>query len=654
MLRLGITAATVVYLAFAVQGMLSDVVSPHNGESATYTIEIVDRPGVNGTDPGRQLYGLALVADGRTVRWNLAKLSGGWESPSLGTDPKFLHKKNDEPSIVEFQARRFVAIFQPNLWSGLMRVRRNGQTLKVQEVRGVGWPHQVAISDGSPNSFWPLFLAAILAFGACAWWFGPVRQGRGFTPWLIFAVTVPHLLYWLTHPVGTNPDSRGYADSFLYFWQRGIPVSFPPGYSMLLGPLHVLAPDSAGLWVTGLQHVMLVLSVVWLFRILCRLMLPEIAFLASLVAGLISPSFTVQQAILSEAPTLFAITGALYFAIRASETEGARNAILAGLFTVWATLLRMVPIVAILPAFLLWYGSLWYGSLWYGSLWYGRGTGEGSPWKIGSTGKLALRAAATTAVTIGVCFSLVFLWTWQSSNQVRLSNSAGMHLFNRVFPEQKLVNENGPATKRLISLLGGKDPRSLYHWEVSSLPQFQALGVDETERILRQASMESILNAPRIFAEYGLNLFWRSLIVPTDWIPPWADTTYVNPIYENSPLLPFAAGAEDWRENQEEWNRIFWPLFVWASLAGFAAGLFTRHWVLVLIMGWIPTGYLLVTTCAEVFCPRYNAPVTHFTIALAILPLDLIVRKVWEQLPSESDAGRETALREISLPVAEA
>ena len=36
----------------------------------------------------------------------------------------------------------------------------------------------------------------------------------------------------------------------------------------------------------------------------------------------------------------------------------------------------------------------------------------------------------------------------------------GLHLFNRVVNQQKQLDEEGPATKALIALVGGKDPRA--------------------------------------------------------------------------------------------------------------------------------------------------------------------------------------------------
>ena len=125
----------------------------------------------------------------------------------------------------------------------------------------------------------------------------------------------------------------------------------------------------------------------------------------------------------------------------------------------------------------------------------------------------------------------------------------GLHLFNRVVTEQKQLDENGAATKMLIDLLGGKDPKGVPHWQIREDTNIQKLGYFQQERLLRSVAIEGILKEPWAFVASTPYLAWKLLMADASgWLPGWGGTSQRYPSLENPPkflhLLPLVgAGA---------------------------------------------------------------------------------------------------------------
>lgn len=237
-----------------------------------------------------------------------------------------------------------------------------------------------------------------------------------------------------------------------------------------------------------------------------------------LLAGALAPTLTISQAVMSETPTLFAMVGALYLAVRSAETGRLLFAILAGLLTGWAGTMRIVPLVALIPSICI-------------------------VTMLTQAKRRFFLAGITLTITAGVVL-LPVLWLWQKSGQPALANSAGYHLFNRVVTEQKLLDEEGPATKILQTLLQGKDPRGLDHWEIRQQGRVRELSYLEVETLLRKVSLEGIRKDPWGYLTYSHRLAWNVLLAaPSEWIPYWGQTISSYPRLENPPpwLSPLPA-----------------------------------------------------------------------------------------------------------------
>jgi hypothetical protein len=578
------------------------------------TLEVLN-PGTNGGDPHSRLGMKALVVDGRLLRWESTKRSGGWVLEDGAGQPSNLFFQGPGNATLAFGAARLIAILQPVNWSGLIRVKRNGRPVQMMDVASQGPSHPIAIEDPAAPKSAAVFVGALILFGGCAWWFGPWNTRRKSIPWLVFFLSVIHLLYWASQPIGTNNDSEGYFNAASEVF-HGSPPGYPPGYGFLLTAVEAVAGENLGSWTTLLQHGMVVLGAVWLYLLFRKIMSEELALTGAILAGVLTPTFTVTQGLMSEPSTSFAMIAALYFAVRSNETGKIIFAALAGIFVGWAGLLRVVPLAALLPAI----GILYL-----------------FPWR-----KSRLRQFTVTAAIAACIFLSPLVWCGYKSGQPKLTNSVGLHLYNRVITEQKLLDKNGPATQRLLGLIPGKDPSSYRHWELTAQDAIRTLPSSDQELLLRRVSMEGIATDPAAFVVYTFRLAWRTFWVPTDWIATWADTIPVFSRSENPPPLAFTASSLQWRWSLENIHMVIWPVVCWAAIAGTLLGLSGQNRLWVLAMAWVPIGYLLPTACADVFCPRYNAPLVPFVAVLAMLPLEWIRRVVWEPAFGSAAAPLET------------
>src|SRR5262249_55590848 len=101
------------------------------------------------------------------------------------------------------------------------------------------------------------------------------------------------------------------------------------------------------------QHVLMIASLLALWRLLRAIMPRPVASLWLAVVTWLAPTLLLPEAVLSENLALFAMVGALVFAWRSASRGGWWAAIGAGLCLGWGTLARVVPLVACSPALLL-------------------------------------------------------------------------------------------------------------------------------------------------------------------------------------------------------------------------------------------------------------------------------------------------------------
>ena len=606
MVRLCITFVTVVYLAFVAQTVLSFMVTSDPGPSNSVTFEVLENEGTNPAPAQHYLLIRALLVDGRLLRWNSMDQTIGWEPD--GRSASLRYKGTIQPAVLTFQAKRFVAILQPVQWSGLLRVKRNGRTVQIKNVESAEGPQPpIAVGDPVISPSVGVFLGALVLFAGCAWWFGPVYAGRTSVAWLVFFLAVLHFLYWASAPIGTNNDSPGYFDAFPTVFAMGQPHYFPPGYPALLGLEGSLAGTHLGTWITLTQHGMLVLATVWLYALLRRITSEEAALIGSIMAGALAPSLTVFQDVMSEPATCFAMVGALYYTVRSIETANALFTIPAGLFVGWAGLLRaLVPFAALIPALCILH--------------------------LLPPAKNGFRRLSLTLGIAFATFIAPITWCGYKSGELKLTDSTGFHLYNRVIKEQQLIDEDGPATRKLMTLLAGQDLRAFHPWEIREQTAVRDLSYADQELLLRAVSLEAIRKNPWKYLAYTLPLAWRTFLAPTDWIPAWAETASPLPQFENYPPLAVTSSTMSWRWLLEDIQRELWPILCWAAIAGLLLTLLLDRHPVALALAWVPAGYLLATAAVAFFSPRFNAPTVPFVAVLGVLTVDRIRRMMRESL----------------------
>jgi hypothetical protein len=294
--------------------------------------------------------------------------------------------------------------------------------------------------------------------------------------------------------------------------------------------------------------------------------------------------------------------GAFYFTVRSAETGKLPFAILAGLLTGWAGILRIVPLVALLPSIAMVHLL-----------------------PLSKLSKEGFRRLGVTLIVTAAVLLLPVLWCWHKSGQPRLTNSLGFHLYNRVVTEQKLLDEEGTATRTLLNLLEGKDPRGIPHFEIMNQSGLRKLDYFDTERLLREVALEGIRNDPWGFLVYTPQLAWRLFLTPSAWIPAWGDTIQVSPSLENPPPLIFTASSLAWRLTLEEVHSVLWSIIRWMAIAGAFLGLLLPQRILILALAWVPAGYLLSSAFGEQFDARYNSVAVPFVVALSMVTLGCIL-----------------------------
>ena len=201
----------------------------------------------------------------------------------------------------------------------------------------------------------------------------------------------------------------------------------------------------------------------------------------------------------------------------------------------------------------------------------------------------------------------------------------GLHLFNRVVMEQKQLDEDGPATKTLTTLLGGKDLRAGDGWW--NIQELVRLEDRQFELLLRRVAWEGIRKDPWHMSAYTPYLAWKVLMADaSSWLPYWGDTSQRYPSLEHAPLLTFTASSWEWRLTLEEIHKTSWNVLCWLAIAGVFLGLALPQHNLALALAWVPIGYLLSSVSVEYFNPRFNAPIIPFVSALAMIPLASLLR----------------------------
>ncbi len=605
LLRLTLIAAMVLCLAFTAQHSLSFLAtSPalveHPCQIQVRQLEMDSFPvGV----PVCRLDD--LVVDGRRLRSESTERSSQWtivekRGKGLPTSLEFNGHPHERGSL-DFSGAGWLLIAQVRAWSGVFEVQlpdRSTQAIVVQVPER--WERATVVEDPPAPLSGSVLITAGSVCALAAWMIAPWRDDRRVALWLLVFLAAFHAIFWATQCVATTNDSPGYVNS-LATNLKGAPTYFPPGYPAFLGIIKFFSDENHGRWIALIQHVLAVVAAFWTYLLARRLVPIELALLCGILAGTLSPTNTMSQTVMSEIPTLFAMVGALYFCLRAVETGKYRFAALAGALAGWGALLRAVPLVALLPAIglLLWFAP------------HCR--------RIRLAIVILSAAAAVLLPPVG--------WFAYKSGKPTISTSAARHLYNRVVYEQRQLDRTGSATRTLLEILDGEDPRKLPFWHLLDRPGFKQLPKGfNVDQLLMSVSREGILKDPFAFVAHSGAVAWQELVGHADYcIPLWGDTNTLDAALESPPPLRLTASGLQWRWRLGEVHHQFWPLLCWAAIIGVLLGLSLRQRGLVLALAWVPAGYLLASASLDYFLTRHSVPTIPFVVVLAIIPLRILL-----------------------------
>lgn len=542
-----------------------------------------------------------VLVDGRTLRLDEVAGNADWERYNEfgeGVPDELRFPSGATSRKLEFTARSFTLVTSSWEWPGSITVLRNGDTVRTMDyslIRGT-----VARDDSPQGSmFFPNVFGLLLAV-AVSWRYRPRAGHHLGLAWLVTALATIHLAYWLTQAIGTTDDSVGYLASAKQLF-LGYATYFPPGYPLLLGIVEAVAGPATGSVVALLQHAMAVTAAAWIFLLLRRLVDRQTALLGGLMAGALPTMLAMPQAILTEGPTLFAMTGSLYFAVRAMETARARDAWVAGVFAGWAILLRVVPVVPIAPALMAVYLL---------------------PWATRRP-RFLLRSAAMASAIV----ALPMTWFAIKGDGPALVTSVGHHLYNRVVAAQGLVDTTGATTGQLTEVLDGQAPPMDAWWEVAEEGKPAVFDdPNAREKLFRGVAIEGIRRNLGAYVAFVPKLAWMELMASQEgWIPSGGESGEVVDLrLESSRLVPVTAESLRWRWNVEGLQGRIWPAIVFVAIVGTMLGFLLRARPLVLALVAMPAGYLLCSAALDHFAARHVVPVTPFLLSLGAVTLGVV------------------------------
>ena len=413
-------------------------------------------------------------------------------------------------------------------------------------------------------------------------------------------VVALHLVTWLTQGIGFTSDAAGYLDG-IESLATGRAAYFPPGYSLFLAPFAAISPAAMGDAVAAAQHVLMIVTLLALSQLMRPVVGRTLAAWSLIIAGSAAPTLFLPQMILAENVALAAMTGTLWLAARPSSLRMGVIDLLAGVCLGVAGRARVVPLVAmsvpivcvqLVPA-------QWRRSL------------------VRSLGVGAVGAALVLAVMV---------WTYSQTVRFALTTGQGLHLYNRVVTQQGLVDDDGPATRRLMDVLAGA-PLRVPHWTVGGLLYERGQSSAEIERLLGDVAREGMRTDRWGFVRYSFAQAWRQYHTPPVlWTTPVAPTP-VPRLERRLPALLPPLGWYWWRFFTAGFAMV-WPLLMWAPLLGLLLLPFIRERRIFVALLAVPALYLLVSAQLDLFSPRLSSAVVPFALVLVPAPLAALLRAI--------------------------
>jgi hypothetical protein len=529
-----------------------------------------------------------LIADGKALRGGNLTMNGRWIS---FWDRTLSHPGTREPASISFGAHRAVMMFDRLGNCGYLNISGPGGALWKDECGSRGGPMALDLPSRARQSgvAFPLWLAAFAALAAMVHpWTGPYRTGL----WLLGFLSMVHLLFWATQPIGLLHDSLKQIPTFRTN-MMGTPAYFPPGYPILIGVANLFWPALTGAAVTMLQHGMMIAAVWWCYRMLERSAGTTASFAAALAAGGAAPTLILPQGILSENVALFGMAGALYFASKYRRAAHLRDGVISGAMLGWAVLARIVPLAGGLPAII-------------------------TVVSYGASAATAVRKSVTILTALLITIAAPVLWFGARSGDFALSNAAGLHLYNRVIADQGLMDPNAQAASRLLALISAAGVIGVPHWEIQATLEKRGLSQPRAEALMRQAALEGIRRSPWKYIAYSFHQAREQYFLNPDTFMPYAANPFEYPDeLETPPLLGVSADTLMWRQQLEDAFTIAWRYIPWLGLAGIPLIPLLDECEIFLGLALVPAGYVVATAFVEYLLSRYNAAIVPFIVMLA-------------------------------------
>ena len=544
----------------------------------------------------------AILVDGMLRRWDGTHPGPDWYELYPDPFPRLSHH-GSVPSAVEFDGRHAVIVFEASHHSREVELLRNGEVVERLDLYRAA-PPGVAAADlykvpphvvvaelpalVPPSWVAPVSWACFLVLAAAV---RPWASDRRKLMWVMVHLVTLNLLAWATQCIVVTNDTAGYLAGTKEFLEGDV-AYFPPGYSLFVGLVDVVPGLLLGRPITLIQHGMMVLAGLWLYRLLSVAVGHAWAFFGVLLSGSFATVIFMPLAIMSESVAVFTCVGAVYFALRARQTGTLWPAVVSGLLVGWAGLARVVPLVAAGPAVTLIH--LW------------------------PLSKQGFRQACVTFVVVAGAVLPTMLWFKVRDGHFALTNSMGGHLFNRVVHAQGLIDRDAPATAFLLHLLGDH-PRWENHVLTTRKLEAKGVGYLDATQLLGGVAKEAIARRPFAYVAHSVEIARRQLFM-NPFLHRWPQIAGpASRSTEKAPYAGFSKRALQWRIALERFQALIWLPLCWFAIVGLVVLLVARPFPTVLVaMACVPVGTLLGTAFVESAYDRYSAPLIPFLVALAV------------------------------------
>lgn len=591
-------ALSCTFLAWGCANVLGPWLSPQQAP-AEFAISAI---GASDADPkARGVVIDVLYVDGRRALPQQLERDPSWQL--LGE--VLFHDGQDAPASLRVRGSSVIACLSHSPLSGRVGISRDGVPLQTIDCHDGSGIRRVLHEFPERHATWQAFSIALLVLLAAAALLRPWRGDANTEPWVVLHAAAAHLLVWSGYPLLLSPDSAAYAQEFGSSFARGEAGYFPPGYSLFIELLRWMPFGGAiGFSVTALQSVLLVVTAVWLRRLLRAAVGPAVAFVAALLAGSAPIVLMMGHAVMSESLAYFGLIGALCFSVRASQSSGAGAPLLAGLLGGIAVVTRVTPLAVVLPFFAA---------------------------HLLPSPRRGLRPFALSVATLAAVSLAPLLWFKAHGGRFEFANSSSAHVFNRLVHGGRLLDRDAPATQQLLDWLGDEDPREREHMFTTWSLLDKGHAQQEISDLMARVASESIAAHPWTYFTTSLvqaaTQIWSA---PAMGVTAWLQQPIEQ--LETAPLLGLSAPALAWVDMLLAAEAALWPGAVLLALLGGAWVLLRRRSRELLLLTWVVVAIALPESFIEIRISRRSAMFAPVLLALATIGIAMIARwshQIW-------------------------